>query len=361
VANSWQQVNVSPDFPTTARIIMNLYPQSGGTAVDGVLAIDPPGLAGLLELTGAVAVPGWPEPVTAANVVDVTLRAAYERYPVQEQRVAFLGEVSRRVFEAFTAADLGSPANLARSLGRAARTDHLFVYLDDPGEERLAARFGVDGAVPSVRGDSLTVVSQNVSANKVDLYLRRSLCYEATLDPAEAPAGLTGRLELRLDNGAPSQGLPSGVIGPYDPRFAPGENRAYVSLYSPFPARAATLDRETVPVESGPELGRLAHSLVVSIPSGAARTLRMDVQGRVRLDPDGWYRLDLGHQPVLNPDRVDVAVTVPEGWRIVETRGLDRAGSRRASAGMSLEGERTLLVRVERQGASGFWERLLEG
>src|SRR5207253_7315607 len=72
-AQAWQQVNVSPDFPTTARLIAELYPQSGGAPVDGVIAVDPPGLAAMLTLTGPVSVPGWPVPITSANVVHVTL------------------------------------------------------------------------------------------------------------------------------------------------------------------------------------------------------------------------------------------------------------------------------------------------
>ena len=44
---TWQQVNVSPNFPVTAQVIQQLYPQSGGDDVDGVIAIDPFGLASI--------------------------------------------------------------------------------------------------------------------------------------------------------------------------------------------------------------------------------------------------------------------------------------------------------------------------
>ncbi|HEX2274990.1 MAG TPA: DUF4012 domain-containing protein [Acidimicrobiales bacterium] len=361
VADSWQQVNVSPDFPTTARVISDLYPQSGGQRVDGVIAIDPRGLSALLDLTGPVTVPDWPEPVTAANVVDITLRAAYERFPVQEERVEFLGAVSRLVFEAFTKADLGNPATIGRALSRAVRGDHVLVYSHVEQEQALITRLSADGAVPMVQGDSLMVVNQNLSANKVDFYLRRHLRYVVTLDPSAEPAKLTGRLELVLDNRAPSRGLPEGVIGPYDDRFVAGENRTYLSLYTPFPAHSATVDGEPLDLVVQPELGRLAQSATLSIPSFTARTVQLEVAGGVDLDEDGWYRLDLGHQPVVVPDEVEVSVSVPAGWRIAQTRGLEPRGERRAGANMRLEEQRSLWIRVERTGWSAFWHRLVEG
>ncbi len=361
VANSWQQVNVSPDFPTTARVIEQLYPQSGGTTVDGVLAVDPMGLSAFLELTGPVDVPGWPEPLSAANVVDVTLRDAYARFPVQEERVAFLGEVSRRVMEALIHADLGSPPSLVRSLARVTRSQHLFLYLSRPQEQALVVRVGADGGVPPVNGDSLLIVDQNVSANKVDLYLHRRLRYDVVLDPSSEPAEIRADLELVLENKAPASGLPEGVIGPYDERFTAGENRTYLSLYSPFAHRSAVLDGRPVELSSDPELGRVARSTTVSIPPLQSRTVRLALDGRIQLADGGWYRLDLGHQPLVVPDEVEISVAVPDGWRIAETLGFDRQGDGRAVKRMRLDQERTLWVRVERSGWSGFWERLVGG
>ena len=357
VAGSWQQVNVSPDFPTTARVISELYPQSGGRPVDGVIAVDPPGLAALLELTGPVEVAGWPDPITAANVVDVTLRAAYERYPVQDDRVEFLGAVARRVWEAFTTAELGNPARIAQSLSRASRDGHLMAYAAEPPEQALISRLGADGAVPPLAGDFLMLVDQNLSANKVDLYLQRRLRYDAVLDPSSEPARMSGRLEVTLENGAPSKGLPEGVIGPYDNRFAPGENRTYLSIYSPFPGRSTTLEGRPFDLDTQPELGRLAHSATLSIPAKESRTVTLELEGRMQLD-GGWYRLDLGHQPLVLPDEVEVSIGVPPGWRIAETRDMERTGSRQAATRTRLERDRTLWVRVERSGWSGFWHRL---
>src|SRR5205807_10315613 len=120
IGQTWQNVNMSPDFPTVGGVIADLFPQSGGQAVDGVIAVDPPGLASILRLTGPVRVPGWPDPVTADNVVDVTLRDSYERF-AREARHQFLGDVAERAWTALTSADLGELPRVARAFGEAAR------------------------------------------------------------------------------------------------------------------------------------------------------------------------------------------------------------------------------------------------
>jgi hypothetical protein len=61
-------------------VIADLYPQSGGTPVDGVIAVDPEGLAAMMRLTGPITVPEWPVPITSANVSAITQNEAYVTY-----------------------------------------------------------------------------------------------------------------------------------------------------------------------------------------------------------------------------------------------------------------------------------------
>ncbi|MEA2703769.1 MAG: hypothetical protein QOD63_1714 [Actinomycetota bacterium] len=358
----WQQVNVSPDFPTTARVIGDLYPQSGGRQVDGVIAVDPPGLAEMLKLTGPVSVDGWPEPVSADNVVDVMLRTAYERFPDQE-RVRFLGTVARTVTEAFTSASLGSPERIGGSLGAAAGTGHLLVSLFRPDEQALMAELGADGSVGPVRGDSLLVTNQNIGGNTIDGYLRRTVHYQVRLDPSDdgGPAQVRGSLDVTLENQAPASGLPQAVIGPHDDRSLAGENRSYLSVYSPFVTKTATLEGRRVDLQSQTELGRRVESARLTLLSEQTQTLRMELAGTVRLTSDGWYRLDLLHQTSLTPDRVEVSVQVPQGWTIVEARGAQGAGTRVATADLSLEGDHQVLLKLERTIGPRFWHLFTNG
>jgi len=354
----WQQVIAFPDFPTTARMISELYPQSGGRPIDGVIAIDPMGLSALLELTGPVTVPGWPEPISAGNVTDVVLRDAYRRFPTAEdqKRTEFVGELSRHVAQAFTTADLGQAGRVVHWLSKATRGGHLLVHLSRSDEQRLVEGMGADGAVPPVQGDSLIVVDQSVSADTVGPELRRTLRYDVALDPSSSPASLTGHLEVTLAS-TPAGGPGGGPSGPDGNGFVAGESRSYVSVFTPFDDVSATIEGRPVDPVSHPELGRRVHSTTVTVPALSHRTLAMEVDGTVRLSPDGWYRLDLLPEWSVAADPVEASVTVPRGWRVAETRGADVTDQRRAHVRVQLDRRHTVWVRVER---TSDWARVVD-
>jgi UDP-N-acetylmuramyl pentapeptide phosphotransferase/UDP-N-acetylglucosamine-1-phosphate transferase len=346
-AQVWQNLNMSPDFPTVARAITDLYPQATGQFVDGVVAVDPVGLEALLELTGPVLVDGWPEPITAENVIDVTLRQQYDAFGLVE-REEFLGDVAEAVWEQALEGNLGNPARLAKILGKAGREGHLQLWFTDPEEAALAVRLGVGGAVPRLGSDSLLVTSQNSSANKVDFYLTRRLDYSVRLSPQPGAtrAHATAELDVTLANAAPA-GIRSVALGPWDERFEPGEDRSFVSVYTPLAFTAASVDGAPTQLEAATELGRNVFSGYVRVPAGGARTLSVDLQGTVALAADGWYELDVVRQPTLWPDRATVVVEVPDGWRITAAEGMELLAPRRAGADVSLERTGRMRVHLE--------------
>jgi len=197
----------------------------------------------------------------------------------------------------------------------------------------------------------------------VDFYLERDLDYSVHLEPDEALAAarVTGRLEVHLDNPAPP-GIASYALGPNDPRFAPGENRSFVSVYTPLPFTKADVDGVERLMEVETELGRNVYSSFVSVPAGTSATLGLDLDGSVRLEDDGWYRLDLVRQPALQGDRVTIEITVPEGLRIADAVGLDRDGDRRATGRMTVEESTQVRVRLEPdRSRPSLWDRLIDG
>lgn len=109
-----QDVTFSPDFPSDAQVLKDLYPQAGGSEVDGVIAVDPTGLAALLKLTGPINVPGLVEPLTADNAVEVLTRSQYVQLPDESERGDILTEATRLTFEKLTASRLPAPARSPR-------------------------------------------------------------------------------------------------------------------------------------------------------------------------------------------------------------------------------------------------------
>src|SRR5262249_15309616 len=271
-----QHVKLSPDFPSVAQMLMSLTPSAGLGSVDGVMAVDPFGLAALLELTGPVDVPGWPTPIDSGNAVDVTLSEAYAFFERTPERAEFLGDVAQVVVDEATSGGLGRPAQVARVLGGAAHEGHLILSFARSAEQQLAVELGVAGRVAAVRSDAVALTTSNSGANKIDFYLQRNVNYRVQLDPAAGGgrALATSRLTVELNNQAPDQGLPQIVIGPYLPdRYQAGENLAYLSMYSPLALQAGTLDGGPLSVTPGRERGRNVYSFVANVPARSTRIL----------------------------------------------------------------------------------------
>ncbi len=346
VASTWQNVNLSPDLPTVGQVIAGLYPQSGGGPVDGVIAVDPVGLAGILELTGAVEVPPWPEPISPANVAEVTLNQAYVEFNQKNDRIDFNAEVAEAAISAFTAADLGSPRRVVEALGEPAQGGHLAAWFTRPEEQALAERIDLAAEVEPVGLDSLLVVNQNAGGNKLDYYLRRATSYDVQLRPEGDELAVSAYLQVAMENQAPDDGLPRYIIGPYDERFEAGENFSIVSLYTPLTLTSATWDGAPVVLEAEEELGRNVYSAFLSIPSRSTRTLEAQLEGSAVPLGDGWYELDLLHQPLLVDGEVTVSVSVAPGWRIAEAQGAQLDGAQRALARLTLARDETVRVRL---------------
>jgi UDP-N-acetylmuramyl pentapeptide phosphotransferase/UDP-N-acetylglucosamine-1-phosphate transferase len=353
--NLWQNMNMSPDFPTVGSVAAGLYARSGGGSVDGVIGVDPVALSDILRLTGPIQVALWPSPITADNVVEVTLQAAYDALPV-DQRVAFLGDIARAAFDAMTSRDLGGPIRLAQALGPAVAQHHLQLYMTKPVEEAFASRLGASGAFGPAFGDQFLVTTQNASANKVDYYLRRSLNYQVTVDPAsDSPQGVSaarvhGTLTVDLVNTAPDHGHSAEALGPYNPSLQPGENRTFLSLYTPLAVSRGWLDGRPLALEAATELGQHVYSSFVDIPPGATRAVSVALDGTIHLNAGAWYALELPRQPALGTDRVTVALDVPSGWQ-VQTNTAGSGWGRHADITLEAKGPERLRLRIRRTGA----------
>lgn len=336
---------LSPDFPTVARILEDLYARAGGARVDGVIAVDPVALSGLLRLTGPVPVPGWPEPLTADTAARVLL---HDHYVVLggEARERFQAAAAATIFDRLTSGDLPGPAEFVRALAPAVRGGHLQLHSRQTDEQLLFEWLGADGAIPPVRGDFLQVVTQNAGESKIDWFQRRAVTYVVTWEPGVGR--LRARVQVALTNGAPPGGLPEYVIGGTGPPpRRPGQSSLWVSLYTPHDLQAAILDGEAFPMVSERELGRQVHSGFVTLGPGQTAVLEVSLAGLV---PQGdRYVVDIGHQPTITPDELTVRVRPWGDERIIPVPPLGRDGERGAVAHLAQDSPVVLSATTEHE------------
>jgi hypothetical protein len=349
---AWRNATMSPDFPSVGQIMSELYPQSGGSQVDGVIVIDPVALAALLEFTGPVEVPGVGEPLTAQNAAEFMLLDQYVEFEQTGERVDVLETLARTTFDRLTSGDLPSPRVVADTLGPAVSEGHIQLYSSHADQQALFTDIGADGALPPVEGDFLAVVNSNATGNKIDSFLSRDIDYHAVWDPTSGD--VTATLSVTLVNHAPDAGLPDYIIGnallDEGLDLPRGTNRTHLSIYSPLALDGADLDSGPVAVTTEVERGRYAYSLFLDVPpNGGTRTVTLTLRGSVPIDGD-TYRLDVAGQPLRNPDQLTLRIESAPGEPVVADEPLQaEPGGRVAGATItSAQSTDTYRVRVDR-------------
>jgi hypothetical protein len=294
--------------PTVAKAVQAAYPLTGRGPVDGVILIDPIGLAALLKVTGPITVAPWPEPLTPDNTAQILNFDHYDRLK-PPARDDFQGAVVRAVIDRLTVGDLAAPSELAAALAPAVRGGHLQLWSPDRAAEALFRKVNAAGELRPPKGaDFIELVTQNGSAAKIDWFLRRSLRYEAVVDPDTGDVRATA--VVTLTNSAPTEGLDPYVIGGTAlNNTRAGESRLFLTLYSALDLDGVTDEAgQPLGVNLGQENGLTAMRVLLRIPPGGSRTIRFQLTGGADLS-GGDYQLILGHQATAWPDQVDLKIT----------------------------------------------------
>jgi hypothetical protein len=351
IGRDWTAVNIPPDMPTVGRIITELYKQTTGDRIDGVIAADPLAVAEILKVGGPIQAGGiW---MDADNVAEETLVRAYIRYETDNNaRRVFLGEVAKASFEAFRRGLTSRPIDLIRNLGEAARGRHVQAYVADPAGQRIVDSLGLSGsAVAPATGDYLMPVGVNAGGNKLDAFLRRTVRWRVRLDEegaAQASAALT------LANDGPASGLPRYIIGPYDSDFRPGQNEQIATLYvaGGYGFSRASLNGKPVGAEAQADFGGLALSQQVGVQAKSTVTLGYELArpaAAERLGDDRLrYRLLLRPQATVRPDQARITVQAPRGWKFTGLPPQARAAKSEATWSGAFDRERELVFELAR-------------
>jgi hypothetical protein len=327
--------------------MQQLYPQLGGDQIDGMLEVDPYGLAALLQLTGPITIPGYGQPLTKDNAADVLISQQYYQFGNNTQRKDFLDDAGRETFQKLVHADLPSPRQLGNVLGPAV-DDHRIKFTPltpDPkahdAEQQLIQQLGADGAFPPKGdGDFFSLITQNKGENKIDIYMHRKIQYSSQFDPDTGK--VNAHATVTITNDAPKDGLPDAIIGNNDQNLPKGTNELFFSFYTPLGLRDAKVDQQPSPLEYQVEFGYAVYSKFLTIPSGGSVTVDLDLFGQLK--PGSTYTLGIYPQSTVNADDLVVTTSVPSAWSITGTEhtgddgfSLEPGGDKAAMAGSPRE------------------------
>jgi hypothetical protein len=263
----------TPDFPTAATLMTEIWESGGGQPVDGVIAGDPALMAAFLAVLGPVDSPVWPETITTTNVERIVGADTYRTLD-QVQSDAWQVGIGTSLWQAFFTRPWPMRA-MASAISGAAEDGHLQVWSGTQTEQEALQRLGVTGAVGFPDDGSPLVTINGFTANRAGYF-----AHVETRDTRDAvgPDGQGYTTTIVVRNEAPT-GPPSILLG--DSRADTGGEPigtfgAEVNVYVPADVTGpidASVDGHPQIAFPQPELGRTAYTINLLVPPGKSVTV----------------------------------------------------------------------------------------
>lgn len=281
IGQRMQNVNSTPDFPTTGAIISEMWARQFGTRVDGVIAVDPVALGYLLDAAGAITL-STGDVVDSANAASFLLSGVYAKYPDTTDQDLVFAETATAVFSTLSSGAV-DPARLLGSLARASDERRILIWNVRPEEQAVLAGTTFAGTLPTsdAGGTSVGIYLNDATGAKMDYYLEGA--FEAGVVSCESGVTTTG-VSVRLDSNAPADAatsLPAYVTAQGAYGVAAGSIRTRVVVYGPLDSTAVTTSVDGVPTAAQfvEHLGRPAVQLIVDLAPGEGTTISLEFQG----------------------------------------------------------------------------------
>lgn len=200
--------NLSGDYPTTARLNMQIFQDEGGGPVDGDIELTPAVISHVLEVTGPIKVAEYNDVVTAQNLEDKLhyYQQNYSAIALEKQKTNNSSNEARKAFTSLVGQLLMAkvrhmPVSKLIEIGKNALKDiksrDLQIYFTNPAAEAWLVEQGYSGGMSSFsKTDGFMVVQANISISKASQYVHTTEQDAITLD---AQGGATHTLTITLN------------------------------------------------------------------------------------------------------------------------------------------------------------------
>lgn len=282
-----QDVNLTPDFPTTASTAQAMWEKKTGQRVDGVISMDPVALGYILDATGPVKVSspellalagGLPKELTGTNVVPTLLSDVYAKIEQPKLQDAYFAGVAQEIFAALSDGK-GDAKALVAGMTRGTEEGRVLVWSGKTDEQAIIAKYPLSGSIagPSVSPAQFGVYFNDGTGAKMDYYMRRTvqLVDECTADEY-------GQVKVRITstNTAPADSatsLPAYVTGDGSFGIPPGSVQTNVIAYGPVQANVETarVDGEKTDFAAHRHSNRPVGSVTITLAPGQSSTVEL--------------------------------------------------------------------------------------
>ena len=272
-----QDVNLTPDFRQSGVLVAEMWRLAFGTAVDGVISLDPVALSYLLEATGPITLPSG-DVISSDNAVKLLLSDVYARFERSADQDAFFASAAASVFSAVAGGEADA-TKLAKALARAGDEHRVLVYSASEGEQALLADTTLAGGLPTSTPleKNFGIYLNEAGGTKMDTYLDMALAVgQVSCRNDKRPEY---GIEVVLTNTAPADAAASlsryvtggGMFG-----VSPGNIKTLISAYgSPeLQNLGVTRDGVKAPYLPATDAGYQVSGITVELAPGESTVLR---------------------------------------------------------------------------------------
>ena len=274
----FSDMNISPDFPTNARLMVALEEQNFGQKVDGVLSMNEHSLANFMQVTGPVKIKG--REISADDAVEYVTRGVYQDFADPKQKDAAVFSIIEQTFAKFQKGGVG-PGRLLQAFIPAIHSKNLHAWAKDESVQRKILKSPVGGSLADLSNPTTAVVFINGAGNKLDAYVKATVNYEQGLCESDFPFR-DSTIDVSLNNTAPTHGLPPYVTTRFDLGTLrpenPGATKMVIFLHVPLGSvfESARLGKHNVlPVGEGNDLGREVWRFDVELPAQSTQRVQL--------------------------------------------------------------------------------------
>jgi Protein of unknown function (DUF4012) len=203
-----RDANLSGDYPTSARLGMQVFQEEGGGPVDGDISFTPTFISHILDVAGPIKVPQYNETITSRNLEDKL--HYYQQNPVaialQRERSGTNNAATRKTFtnilgklllDKVRHLQVKQLLTVMQNAIKDIQSRDLEIYFTNPLAESWLVQHGYSGAMDTfTKQDGFMVVQANISISKASQYVHTTEQDNIVLD---AQGGATHTLTITLD------------------------------------------------------------------------------------------------------------------------------------------------------------------
>ncbi|WP_243836833.1 DUF4012 domain-containing protein [Paenarthrobacter nitroguajacolicus] len=288
VGKFMQDVNLTPDFATTASTAQLMWERSTGERLDGVLSLDPVALSFILEATGPVPIAdptireigrSLPPELTGRNVVQTLLSDAYAKIEEPKFQDVYFAGAAKEIFGALSSGKT-DPKKLMDALTKGVEERRILLWSASADEQSTIAQHSLGGLISgsAVSPAQFGVYFNDGTGAKMDYWMKRSVevLTDCTRDGYREVA-----IRVTSTNTAPTDAaisLPAYVTGNGAYGVPAGTVQTNVVAYGPVQSNVDTVvkDGEKIPFAAQRHNQRAVGTTTIRLAPGESSTLEFN-------------------------------------------------------------------------------------